>query len=308
MDKSLYRLSHISDVHLGPLPKVRKRELLSKRVTGYINWKRHRGKTMGKLDGGKRDQIDVLETLIDDMLVQDVDHTAITGDLVNIATDAEIAQVKLWLDAHFDPAKTSLVPGNHDAYVPGSLAKTCAAWAPFYQFDGGIGPQYFPTLLRDQFVSIIGVSSARATMPFSAEGFFRKKQAERLEALLDQEKGRCRVVSIHHPPIHKAAPTHKRLRGIDRFQSVIRNAGAELILHGHTHLPTLNWIETRNGRVPVCGVASASQGAGGRRPMSNYSLFDITPKDTGFAIQMERRGFELDSKTIHHLESHDLSL
>lgn len=302
MDKSRYRLSHISDVHLGPLPKVRTRELISKRVTGYINWQRHRGKTMGQ-----KDELNVLETLIADMLGHNVDHTAITGDLVNIATDAEIAQVKLWLNAHFDPLKTSLVPGNHDAYVPGSLAKICAAWAPYCHFDGGIGPEYFPTLHRDGFVSLIGVSSARATVPFSAEGFFRKDQAERLEALLDQEKGRCRVVSIHHPPVHKAAPAHKRLRGIDRFQSVIRNVGAELILHGHTHLPTLHWIEGLSGKVPVAGVASASQGAGGRRPMANYSLFDIAPKDQGFDIQMERRGFDTGIDGIQTLESHALS-
>lgn len=302
MDKSLYRLAHISDVHLGPLPKVRKRELMSKRVTGYINWQRHRGKTMGQ-----HDQIDVLEMLIDDMAAQNVDHTAITGDLVNIATDAEITQVQSWLEAHFDPVKTSLVPGNHDAYVPGSLAKVCAAWAPFFHFAEGNGPDHFPTVIRDQYVSIICVSSARATMPFSAEGFFRKKQAERLDALLDQEKGRCRVVSIHHPPIHKAAPWHKKLRGIDRFQSVIRNAGAELILHGHTHLPTLHWLETSNGAVPVAGVASASQGAGGRRPMSNYSLFDIAQKDHGFSIAMQRRGFMPDCDDIRLLETHNLS-
>lgn len=298
MTRSIFRLAHLSDIHLGPLPKVAKRELLSKRVTGYINWKRHRGKTMG-MPG----QIDALKLLMDDLKAQVIDHTAITGDMVNICTDAEIAQVKTWLDRHFTPAETSLIPGNHDAYVPGGLAKACLAWSPFFHFDGGIGPQHFPSLMRRDFVSLIGVSSARATMPFSAQGFFRKKQAAALEALLDQEKDQCRVVMIHHPPIHKAAARYKRLIGIDLFQSVIRNAGAELVLHGHTHLPTLNWMDD----VPVCGVASASQGPGGRKPMANYSVFDITQSEAGFAIGLERRGLSPTLDAVEMLERLDLS-
>lgn len=293
MTRSFFRLAHLSDIHLGPLPKVAKRELLSKRVTGYINWKRHRGKTMGMAG-----QADVLKILLDDLKSQTIDHTAITGDLVNIDTDAEIAQVKEWLDRHFNPAETSLIPGNHDAYVPGALAKACVAWSPFFHFEGSIGPKHFPTLLRRDFVSLIGVSSARATMPFSAQGFFRKKQANALEALLDQEKDQCRVVMIHHPPIHKAAARYKRLKGIDLFQSIMRNMGAELVLHGHTHLPTLNWIDD----VPVCGVASASQGAGGRKPMANYSLFDIERREAGFSIQMERRGLSPALEEVQTLE------
>ena len=36
------RLAHISDVHLGPLPKVKRSELFSKRITGYVNFRRNR--------------------------------------------------------------------------------------------------------------------------------------------------------------------------------------------------------------------------------------------------------------------------
>ena len=41
----MFRLAHISDVHLGPLPPVTYRQLASKRITGYINWQRNRSKT-----------------------------------------------------------------------------------------------------------------------------------------------------------------------------------------------------------------------------------------------------------------------
>ena len=42
----MYRLAHISDAHLGPLPGVTYRDLASKRVLGYVNWQRNRRRTM----------------------------------------------------------------------------------------------------------------------------------------------------------------------------------------------------------------------------------------------------------------------
>ena len=32
-------LAHISDIHLSPMPDIGWRDLLGKRVTGYLNWK-----------------------------------------------------------------------------------------------------------------------------------------------------------------------------------------------------------------------------------------------------------------------------
>ena len=42
----MFRLAHLSDIHLGPLPEVSYRELVSKRITGYINWQRNRKRAM----------------------------------------------------------------------------------------------------------------------------------------------------------------------------------------------------------------------------------------------------------------------
>ena len=32
-------LAHISDIHLSPMPDIGWRDLLGKRITGYLNWK-----------------------------------------------------------------------------------------------------------------------------------------------------------------------------------------------------------------------------------------------------------------------------
>ena len=112
----MFRLAHFSDLHLGPLPDVTYRDLVSKRITGYVNWQRRRRKTM---------QEDVIDRVVEDMLEAGPDHIALTGDLVNLALDKEIDAARIWLEALGTPHDVSVVPGNHDAYVPGALDKAC---------------------------------------------------------------------------------------------------------------------------------------------------------------------------------------
>ena len=58
---------------------------------------------------------DVLDALVSDMQAQQPDHVAVTGDLVNLALDAEFNPARQWLEGVGDPADVTVVPGNHDA-------------------------------------------------------------------------------------------------------------------------------------------------------------------------------------------------
>lgn len=267
-----FRLAHISDVHLAPLPKVRRRELFSKRITGYINWQRNRARHMAG---------DTLERLVAAMRKQAPDHVAVTGDLTNLALDAEIANAAAWLESLGDPANVSAVPGNHDAYVPGALARAVDAWRVNMTTDFPEIPltkSGFPFLRERGPAAIVGVNSAIATGPFMASGVFSQRQAKGLSTALDiaREKGLFRIVLIHHPPVRKATTAQKRLYGIRLFQSVIREHGAELVLHGHTHLPQRNEIPGPEGvAVPVIGVPAGGEEPGGKRPAAAFNLFEI---------------------------------
>ena len=42
MVETVFRIAHLSDPHLGPLPTVRLKDLASKRLTGYLNYRRNR--------------------------------------------------------------------------------------------------------------------------------------------------------------------------------------------------------------------------------------------------------------------------
>ncbi|MEO5323258.1 metallophosphoesterase [Mesorhizobium sp. CC13] len=298
----MFRLAHVSDVHLGPLPDVTYRDLASKRMVGYVNWQRNRRRHHH--DG-------VVDAIVADMKAQAPDHLAVTGDLVNLALDGEIELARLWLETLGAPGDVSVVPGNHDAYVPGAFDKACHAWAPWMRgdgVDGTLSRTSFPYLRVRDNVALIGVSTARATAPFMASGFFRQGQAERLARILEVtgRRGLFRVVMIHHPPVRGAVGQHKRLFGIGKFQKLVRRHGAELVLHGHSHLPSLHWIEGRSGPVPAVGVAAAGQAPGGHNPAAQFNLIDISAEEGGWQVRLTRRGLTGPSLPPSEISSLDL--
>ena len=299
----MFRLAHVSDVHLGPLPDVTYRDLASKRMVGYVNWQRHRRHIM--LDG-------VLGSITTDIEAAGVDHLAVTGDLVNLALDGEIELAKLWLETLGSAHDVSVVPGNHDAYVPGAFDKVCRFWGPWMTGDGQKAPadrHAFPYLRVRGQVALVGVSSARATAPFMANGFFREDQSHRLGALLDKaaKQGLFRVVMIHHPPVRGAVAQHKRLFGIGNFQKTISRHGAELILHGHSHESSLHWIGgKRHHPVPAVGVAAGGQSIGGSHPPAQWNLLEISGEPEAWSLSLIRRGLSGPTLPVGELSRTEL--
>lgn len=278
----MFRLAHISDPHLGPLPAASVRELASKRVLGYINWHRNRAVAM---------KGDLLARLVEAIHAEGPDHIAVTGDLVNIALPAELEPARAFLEALGPGQDVTVVPGNHDAYVPGALVKATSAWCHWVVGDQDHGTPSWPTVRRRGDVALVGVSTARASAPFMATGLVSVPQAtllgEKLEAL--GHEGLFRVVMIHHPPLRGSTDWHKRLIGGSRVRQAIRRFGAELVLHGHTHLPTRQETEGPHGPVPVIGVSSASQEPGGHKPGAGFNLFEVERSNRGWRVRMVER-------------------
>lgn len=277
----MYQLSHFSDPHLGPLPKPTTLQLFSKRIFGYLNWTRNRARTFSDI---------YLNALLADLATQSPDHIALTGDLVNIALPEEIKFAGVWLRGIAEPENLSVVPGNHDAYVPGALSQAKAAWQPFMQGDHASGPTQFPFVRKRGPLALICCSSSNATLPFMATGTFSESQMRETTRLLQETQDYCRVVLIHHPPFPGATPYYKRLIGAQRFRQMIAQNGADLVLHGHTHVHSEAYIDGPDGPVPVIGVPSASNGPGHKKPAGSYNMFSIDKDGKQWSINWSQRG------------------
>lgn len=278
-------LAHISDIHLSPLPQVGVRDLVGKRLTGFLNWKLKRHGEMNT---------ETLSRLVAHMQDQNADFTAVTGDLTNLALPSEIERAGRWLEALGDASKVAVCPGNHDAYVPGALEGAQDLWGGFLKGET-IEGQAFPFVRRVGDMAIISCSSAVPTPPFFATGRFEDKQAARLKRILRLlgDAGYFRVVLIHHPPNAELQHPSFGLKGHRIFRQVIAEEGAELVLHGHTHRSSIHHIPGKNHEVPVIGVAAASAAQGGTLDdPARYNLFRIEKTGDGWRCTMREYGFQ----------------
>jgi 3',5'-cyclic AMP phosphodiesterase CpdA len=295
-----FLLAHLSDAHIGPIPRPHLAELLGKRVTGYVNWLSKRA---------AQHDMDVLARLVADMAAQRPDHVAMTGDVVNIGLEGEFALARDWLGTLGAPQDVSFSPGNHDAYVHASMRHVERVFAPWTTSEeSDEAGEGFPYLRRRAGVALIGLSSGVPTAPFVASGRLGRRQQEALADLLDRTKaeGLVRVVLLHHPPHRGGA---KRLRGLEdaaELESVIARHGAELVLHGHNHRRSVHFMQAPGGRAPVVGVASASAKAGAHSPGAAYNLFKIERRGEDVAITARSRGIGRGSAEIVDLGAIEL--
>lgn len=279
-----YRLAHLTDLHTTA-PAIAPGEWTPKRALGLLSWHLRR-----------RDEHrpEILAAAVADLRAEAVDHVAITGDLTNLGTAAEVDAALEWLHRLGTPAEVSLVPGNHDAYAIGSQGPAgWQRWAPYIGSDEARA-SLFPAVRRRGPLALVGVSSVHPTPIFLAGGSVGEEQAAALEKTLATlgAEGWCRVVLIHHPPVEAGQARRRRLRDPEVVREAIARAGAELVLHGHTHREHFATLPGPRGPVPVVGGRSAS--ARGRKPekRASYHLFRIERTKDGWVIGLDVRGFD----------------
>lgn len=293
-----FTLAHVSDPHLPPLPRPRLSELAGKRVLGYLNWTRNRHRYHRR---------DVVDVLMSDLQAQVPDHIAVTGDLVNLALEAEFAPALAWLESVGPPDRVTLVPGNHDAYVRATAHRFAEDWKSYLAGDTAPHPDaIFPSLRRRGPLALIGVSSAVPTPPFMATGWLGKTQMEVLERLLATlaSEDAFRILLVHHPIRSNARA--KRLTDSSDLRELLKRYGVEMILHGHDHVHSTIWVEGPNGSsIPAIGVPSASALAHGHYPHAAYNLFSIARDGDSWRCKQMVRGIN-DARQVKEIRRVEL--
>jgi len=291
-----FTLAHLSDPHLPIIRQPNTLQLMNKRITGFLSWQINRRHIHLPA---------VLAALVSDIKANQPDHIAITGDLINVSLPDEYAQARQWLDKLGAPNQVTLIPGNHDAYLPRRWQAGLGQWAPYMraysdktsakQAHTAAAPSRhsdFPFVRHVGPLAIIGLSTAIPTIPFSAAGKLGKAQIERLRAVLREagKEERFRIVLIHHPPFGGGAYRRKGLRDAAAFRAAILDCGAELILHGHTHISALTSLATPHGYAPVISVPSASAVKSGHKDYARWHLYRIARNPAGWTLEVNIRG------------------
>jgi 3',5'-cyclic AMP phosphodiesterase CpdA len=284
----MFLLAHLSDPHLAPLPQPRLTELVGKRLTGFLHWRRNRHLIH---------RSEVLARVVSDLKANAPDHIAVTGDLVNISLAAEFAPARAWLESLGSPRDVTLVPGNHDAYVRAAAGNAQAHWGNYMRGDDGQG---FPFLRRRGNVALIGLSSAVPTAPLLGTGRLGKEQISRLACVLEScgRNRLFRVVLIHHPPRSSSRRYFKRLVDGSQFRAVLARYGAELVLHGHDHTDSLTYVDGPRRPIPVAGVPSASLIPREHHARGGYNLYRIDGEPGAWRCRIDARAVAPDGESV----------
>jgi 3',5'-cyclic AMP phosphodiesterase CpdA len=297
-----FTLAHVSDWHATSLEGCRARDLANKRLLGWLSWKHRRQ---------HRHRPEVLRALFKDLKQQAPDHVAVTGDLTNIALPDEFVAAAEWLADLGPPAWLSVVPGNHDAYVSVPRAQGWDLWSEYMVSDEVLEERSSPAASMpaprdDEFPSVrirgplalVGVNSAVPTPLGYASGRVGADQLERLASTLAELRARelCCIVLIHHSPVDEDFTPRRRLADSAELRQVLRDVGADLVLHGHGHRTVISRIPGPEGEIPVIGVRSSSHCDELESRRAQYHLLHIerAAVSTGarFRFGLETRGYD----------------
>jgi len=268
------RIAHFSDLHLLATDGVRLLDLVNKRWIGALNLLANRG---------RHHQPEIFEAMIEDINQQDLDHLICTGDITNLALEQEFRYAQeLFARFKLGADQISVIPGNHDAYVQKGIELFQGYFDSYHRSDEEFAwpdGDPWPLVRVREHVAIVGLSTSFQTPWFTAYGEVGHKQRERLRAILSDERvaGKFRIVFVHHPVVGRRA--ENRIRGLkdwERFGAVIRECGAELILHGHEHRDYTSHVDGPTGQIEARCIQSGSYEADRPNRRARYRIYNIS--------------------------------
>lgn len=156
----------------------------------------------------------------------------LSGDITQRATRAQFSAARAFCD-RLGPAALLAIPGNHDLPLFNVFRRFAAPYANHRRaFGNELEPQY-----RSPRWLVLGVKTTRRWR--HKDGVLSPAQVERVAHQLGQaDAAQQRVVVVHQPvavptPVDAANLLHGHEAAVRRWAE----AGADLVLGGHIHLP-----------------------------------------------------------------------
>lgn len=273
------RFAQFSDLHLLSLEGVKLLDYANKRWIGRMNLISNRSRHYHTI---------AFDDMVADLNAQGLDHLICTGDVTNLALEQEFHFARERFDRlALGTTGTTVIPGNHDAYVAEGTKHFAAVFGDYARADDGWSwpaeegddvDARWPIVRVRGPLAVIGLSTSLQTPWFTAYGRLGARQLARLDRALGDPRlaGLCRVVAIHHPPAGRRAESRIRgLRDRDEFAAILARHGATVVIHGHEHRNLRETLPGPDGPIEVLGVPSGTYDAKHPERTARYRIFEI---------------------------------
>lgn len=266
----MFRLAHVTDLHIRNFSGARVRDFFGKRAIGALNLAVVRR---------KKHRMELVNALGVDLHQRAYDHLVVTGDLGNVSLVSEWGEARAWIERTSPVEKTTVIPGNHDTYVAEAVESRGfeKIFAAYQTADLRRDDQTYPFVRLLGEVALVCLNTCVPTGDFGAWGRIGTAQLQRLEALLTapELRDRFRVLIMHHPPLVHRPPENRNLHDRAALLEILGRVGVDLILHGHDHRDEFAELAGPEGRrIPVVGTGSASY-SGSPERCSRYNVYEI---------------------------------
>ena len=202
-----------------------------------------------------------------------LDLVLITGDVTQKGLPDEFAAAGAWIRAMPEPR--FVVVGNHDVPYYSAMARLFWPWKAFEAATGH--PAHDGEFKRDNLM-VRGVTTARgwqARLNWS-KGVIDLEQTRRAaQALRQAPAGALRILACHHPLIEMiGTPMTGDVKRGDHAAVIFAEAGVDLIMTGHTHIPFALPIDLKDRCSYAVGCGTLSHRERGAPPSFNEVVWD----------------------------------
>ena len=168
------------------------------------------------------------------------DVLVLSGDITQRARVSQFAQARAFCDSLAIP-KLLAIPGNHDVPLFNLYQRL---FTPYARYRQAFGPVLEPVVSTPG-LHVIGVKTTRRWRHKNGE--VSSVQVERVAAELQRsDPAQLRIVVVHQPVhVMHAEDQHDRLRGWEPAVQAWSKAGADIVMGGHIHLPSLCDLSAR---------------------------------------------------------------
>lgn len=297
----MFRIAHVSDLHvLSPFGFEWRKALFNKRLTGYANLIRQRGRVYRR---------EYLQAVLS--AAAKSDHLVITGDIVNLSLESEYEEALRLLDEVSRQVEVTVVPGNHDVYLPST--RTHRRFPHFFRHflrsdlpelaaDLAMGP--FPCVKLRGPVAIIALSSAVPRPPFVASGLVGPAQLGALQTVLAHPEvaRRTPVFLLHHPPVDRRLLLERLRDGLvdaNRLLALFSSLERGLVLHGHVHRRARARVPTARGWVDVIAASGAALDHRNLAVRAGFNAYAIA--DDGSLVSADAMIVSADGRSLEQM-------
>lgn len=201
------------------------------------------------------------------------DLVLVSGDITQMGHPAEFAAAGRWLKALPEPVFVTV--GNHDVPYWDLAARLFWPWKAFEQATGHPAHDH-------QFLSpglmVRGVTTARGWQARSnwSKGVIDLAQTRKAaNALRQAPPGALRILACHHPLIEMiGTPMTGDVKRGDEAALIFAEAGVDLIMTGHVHVPFALPIRMGDACSYAVGCGTLSQRERGAPPSFNRISWD----------------------------------